>query len=456
MKKSKTMMGLMALTLTTGLFAGCSSNNNANTGNEQATNNAGAGTEATTTPAGEAGQDLKGEITVITQRTDIVDTVFKDYAAKFNEKYPDVKVNFEALTTYEDQIKIRMSTEDYGDVLLLPTSVAIKDMPDFFEPLGQLAEMEQQYTGLEERAVDGVAYGIPITINYTGVIYNKKVFQDAGITEVPKTIDQFMTALQSIKDKTEAVPIYTNYAAGWPLTQWESVLPTVAGSRDYVNITQLAAPDNFTPGQPHYDLYKVMYDAAQKGLIEEDPTTTDWESSKADLANGKIGTMVLGSWAIGQIKGVATNPDDIGFMPFPTNADTILVPLADDYNIGVSVHSKHKEAARAWVDFFINDSTYPTTEGGGMSPVKGAELPEILKQFEGTDVTFDTITPAQAGKEGWVDRIDKDAEVGLWQPDFKKFIIEAAIGNRKDSFDDIMKDLNDKWAASYAKVTAAK
>ncbi|MRN55957.1 ABC transporter substrate-binding protein [Paenibacillus monticola] len=453
MKKSKTAMGLMTLTLMASLFAGCSSNNNANNEPAATTGNAGTSTEATTAPA-DAAKDIKGDITVITQRTDIVDTVFKDYATKFNEKYPDVKVNFEALATYEDQIKIRMSTNDYGDVLLLPTSVAIKDLPDFFEPLGKMSDLEQQYTGLEERTVDGISYGIPITVNFSGVIYNKQVFKDAGITEVPRTIDQYMTALQSIKDKTEAVPLYTNYAAGWTLTQWEADLATVAGDRDYVNIGQVASDDNFVKGQPHYDLYKVLFDAAQKGLIEEDPTTTDWESSKADLANGKIGTMMLGSWAIGQIKALATNPDDIGFMPFPTNASKVLVPLSDDYNLGVSIHSKNKEAARAWVDWFVNESGYPTTEGGGMSPVKGAELPEILKQFDGTEVTFDTLAPAKAGEEGWVDAIDKDAEVGLWQPDFKKVIIEAAIGNRKESYDDIMKDLNDKWKASSVKIKA--
>lgn len=449
MKRSKWMAGLMAMTLTMGLFAGCSSGSNGG--------NAGNSGGASNGEAGEGGaKAIKGEITVITQRTDIVDTVFQDYAAKFNEKYPDVKVNFEALANYEDQIKIRMSTRDYGDVLLIPTSVPMKDLPDYFESMGSVAELSSKYTGLEERAVNGQSYGIPITINFNGVIYNKKVFEQAGYATPPKTIDEFMAALQAIKDKTDAVPLYTNYAAGWPLTQWEADLPTVAGDVSYVNNKQPATDDNFVPGQPHYELYKILYDAAQKGLIEEDPTTTDWESSKVDLGSGKIGAMVLGSWAIGQIKGVAANPDDVGFMPFPTNADKVVVPLADDYLIGVSIHSQNKEASRAWVDWFINESGYPTTEGGGMSPVKGAELPEILKAYEGTDITFEALAPAEAGQEGLVDAIDKDAEIGLWQPDFKKRIIEAAIGNRDESYDDIMKDLNDAWVQSRAKIASGK
>lgn len=449
----KWVTGFMGLTLMAGLFSGCSSNNNEGNTTSEASSApaASASASGTTSPS-----DIKGDITVITQRTDIVDTVFKEYAAKFNEKYPNVKVNFEALANYEDQIKIRMNTSDYGDVLLLPTSVPIAQLPDFFEPLGDEAELSKQYTGLEERSVNGKAYGIPITINFSGIIYNKKIFSDAGITTVPKTIDDFTKALQTIKDKTQAIPLYTNYAAGWTLTQWEADLTTVAGDPDYVNITQVASDNNFVKGQPHYDLYKILYDAAKNGLIEPDPTTTDWESSKSDLANGKIATMPLGSWAIGQIKGVASNPDDVGFMPFPTNASKVIVPLADDYNIGISLHSKNKEAARAWVDWFINESGYPTTEGGGMSPVKGAELPEILKQYEGTDVTFQTITPAKAGEEGLVDAIDKQAEIGLWQPDFKKRIIEAAIGNRKESFDDIMKDLNDKWTKARAEKVSSK
>lgn len=439
-------MGFMALILVFTMIAGCSKNNNE--GQNAAKNEN--GTKETTTP--EAEKKVSGDITVITQRTDIVDTVFKDYAAEFNKEYPDVKVNFQALSDYEGQIKIRMNSDDYGDVLLLPTSIPLADTPQFFEPLGDLEQMKTQYIGLEERSVDGKTYGIPMTVNFSGILYNKKVFDDAGVTTTPRTPDEFQAALQKIKDKGDAVPLYTNYADSWPLTQWEAVLTTSAGNVDYVNVTQPSTDDNFVQGQPHYDLYKVMYDAAKNGLIEKDPTTTNWEASKSDLANGKIGAMVLGSWAIGQVKAIATNPDDIAFMPFPTNAKEVIMPLADDYTLGVSVHSKNKEAAKAWVEWFINKSSYPTTEGGGMSPVVGAELPATLKQFEGTDVKFSLQTPAQAGQEGLVDKIDKDSEIGLWQADFKKRIIEAAIGNRSESYDDIMKDLNDAWVKSRAKV----
>src|SRR5690625_4850948 len=130
-------------------------------------------------------EDIEGDITVITQRTDIVDTVFQDYAKEFQEICPNVTVEFEALTDYGGEIMPRMNTEEYGDVLLIPVQIPIENIPDYFEPLGTLADMEEEYRGVEERAVDSTVYGIPIAVTYTGVIYNKAVFEEAGIDELP-------------------------------------------------------------------------------------------------------------------------------------------------------------------------------------------------------------------------------------------------------------------------------
>jgi raffinose/stachyose/melibiose transport system substrate-binding protein len=434
-KRKLTLVITTVLLVVSMMLAGCASKND---------NNA-----ATTS---KNPKDIKGNITVLTNRTDIVNTVFKDYAKKFNEKYPNIKVSFQALADYEGDVKVRMNSKDYGDVLLIPTAIPISDIPSFFEPLGSLTDMQKKYSGVEERAVNGKVYGIPMVINYSGVLYNKKVFKDAGVTTLPKTPDDFIAALQKVKANTKAIPLYTNYAAGWPLTQWEADLPTVAGDPDYVNITQPNSDDNFVKGQPHYTLYKVLYDAAKNGLIEKDPTTTDWESSKAMLAKGQIATMALGSWAIGQVKGVASNPDDIGYMPFPTNAKTQFFPTQADYNVGISKNSQNKAAARAWLDWFINDSNYAVEQGYGISALKSAPLSEDLKNFQSEGVKFLPITPAKSGQEGLVDKIDKQAEIGLWQPDFKKEIIEAGIGNKSESYDQIMKNLNDKWVKARAEV----
>lgn len=407
------------------------------------------------TNTGEADLDpssIEGDLTVIINRTDIVDTVFQDYAAEFQETYPNVNVEFEALTDYGGEIMPRMNTEEYGDVLLIPTEIPIENIPDYFEPLGDLAEMGQEYRGVEERAVDGKVYGIPIAITYTGIIYNKAVFAEAGIDELPTTSEDFIDALQKVKDNTDAIPMYTNYAAGWPLTQWEGAVTTVAGDVNYANQTMLTEEGPFDKDKPHYDLYKVMYDVAEKGLIEKDPLTTDWEASKIMMNNGEIATMVLGSWAIEQIEEAGENAEDIGYMPFPTNAEKVIFPLGADFNIAVNKNSKNKDAALAWLYYFTNESGYAVEQSGGINAAFDIPLPEDLAEFEEQGIEFLLLEPAKEGEEGLLDEIDKESEVGLWLEDKKKILIEAAIGNRDMSFDEVMDSWNEAWNAASDKI----
>ena len=56
-----------------------------------------------------------------------------------------------------------------------------------------------------------------LPVNAQGIVYNKKVFEEAGVTELPKTPTEFIEALQKIKDNTDAIPLYTNFAAGWTM-----------------------------------------------------------------------------------------------------------------------------------------------------------------------------------------------------------------------------------------------
>lgn len=53
-----------------------------------------------------------------------------------------------------------MNTTDYGDVLMIPDTVKVKDLGNFFEPLGSLAEMSEKYYWADKKMYDGQVYGI--------------------------------------------------------------------------------------------------------------------------------------------------------------------------------------------------------------------------------------------------------------------------------------------------------
>jgi ABC-type glycerol-3-phosphate transport system substrate-binding protein len=209
----------------------------------------------------------------------------------------------------------------------------------------------------------------------------------------------------------------------------------------------------FAPGTPHYEIYKLMYDVAKEKLIEEDPLTTDWESSKQMMADGEIATMVLGVWAVPQVQALADNPDDIGIMAFPSTAKDgkQYVRVAPDLPLMINKNSKNKEAALAYFWWFINESGFAVNEVC-IPPTLDGEMPAALDAITEAGAVLFTEDPSPAGKEGLLDKIDQTGEVGLWTQDFKYRIIEAAIGNRPDSFDEIMNDLNTKWQKGQKEV----
>ena len=137
-------------------------------------------------------------LTVLTHRTDM-DETFKTYAEEFEKTHEGVTVKFENLNDYQNTISTRMGTNDYGDVLMIPANITKNQYPDFFEPLGTYDELSQKYDYLSDVNVDGTIYGLATGANANGFVYNKEVFDKAGVTELPKTPEEYVNALKQIK-----------------------------------------------------------------------------------------------------------------------------------------------------------------------------------------------------------------------------------------------------------------
>ena len=233
------------------------------------------------------------------------------------EIYPNISVEYEAVTDYEEAVTLRLTAGDWGDIMFIPTSVPKNELSTYFLPLGDYNTLDAIYNFVDEKTFEGNVYGIANGGTAGGIAYNKRVWADAGITEMPKTPDEFLEDLQKIKDNTDAVPLYTNFAAGWTMGgQWDAFLGAITtGDTTWLNQKFAHTAEPFKDNGDEtgaYALYKILYDAVANGLTEEDYTTTDWEGCKGMINRGEIGTMVLGSWAIAQMKEADANGSDIG------------------------------------------------------------------------------------------------------------------------------------------------
>ncbi|PZQ89129.1 MAG: ABC transporter substrate-binding protein [Leifsonia xyli] len=394
---------------------------------------------------------VTGQVTFVTWRTDLIqDGTFDKYAKEFTAKYPDASVKFEGITDYEGELKTRLSTNNYGDVLGLPNSVQPDQFADFFEPLGKTADLTATYRFLTPKSYEGVQYGLALGGNANGLVYNTKVFEEAGVTEVPKTADEFLAALKAIKTKTSAIPLYTNYKDGWPLSQWSGNIGAISGDADAMNkMAENKAP--WTTGTDIDAIDSLLFDAVKGGYTEADPLTTNWEQSKVDFATGKIGVMALGSWAISQLQGAATDngvdPSTVGYMTFPstTSDGKQYAVVGGDYNLAINKNSKVKAAAKAWIDFMLKDSGF-TADQGMVSALLADPLPDNLAGLTDNGVELLELNAAPSGKESLFSNIADKSQIDIWGNIYRQKLVDIARGAADGDLKSYFADLNTRWA----------
>ena len=406
---------------------------------------------------GEDCTDLTASLTVYNNRTDMSQDDYKgkkwsEYIADFNEMYPNITVDMQTETDYAESSLLYLQSSDWGDVMLIP-AVDKGDLSTYFEPIGDYETMNSLVRFASDKTYDGVCYGVPTTGDAQGIVYNKKVFEEAGVTELPTTPEEFLAALQAIKDKfgDEVTPLYTNYAAGWTMGSWDAYINgTATGDATYMNQKFLHTSNPFTDpgdGTHAYNVYKILYDAVAQGLTEDDYTTTDWEGCKGMINSGKIGCMVLGSWAYPQMRDAGENGDDIGYMPFPITVDGKRYATAGpNYSWGINVNADdtNKQASIIFVKWMTEKSGFAYNEGGMPIALDDDNWPEVYKSFEGIEFVADE--PAVAGEEDLLTNLNSDSELNFNNAGDAKVqaIIEHAA-NGDMSFDEIMEDWNQRW-----------
>lgn len=411
---------------------------------------------------GEDYQDITATVKILTNRTDIVDTTYAQYAATFKELYPNITVEYEAVTDYEESLKLRLTTGDWGDICFMSSSVAKSDMGNYFIPLGTVEALDPIYNFIADKAYDGTVYGIANGGNADGVAYNIKVAEAAGysatdssLKPMPATPDEFLQFLQDIKDKTDAIPLYTNFADAWCVGAWDAYVGIAStGDQDYRNykIAHMANPfADPGDGTGAYNVYKCLYEAVARGLVEEDHMSTDWEGSKGMINRGEIGVMVLGSWAVAQFQQAGDNPQDIGYMPFPitvTNAEGKRVTSAGgnySYAINSKTSTDQQIASMLYVKWLLDAS--PIFEDEGCIPArKDADLPAFLASFDGIELLANN--PAPAGHEDDFDTVNLESEVGISNDNYPdaNIVEHAMLGDKQ--FSEIMDEWNEKWTSA--------
>ncbi len=108
----------------------------------------------------------------------------------------------------------------------------------------------------------------------------------------------------------------------------------------------------------------------------------------------------------------------------------------------MNVNSDNKQAARAWIDWFTDNSGYAEANLA-LSPLKDAPLPDVLAPYREAGVKLLDLDDSKGAE---VKSIDNSSEVGIFKPDYRQDLVDLARGARKGSLDDYLAGLGERWA----------
>jgi multiple sugar transport system substrate-binding protein len=160
--------------------------------------------------------------------------------------------------------------------------------------------------------IDGKKWGVPYTYYQWGIYTNKDAYKAAGVTEMPKTWDEFIANCEKFK------------AAGIDcLTTGSKALWPVAGIFDYLDLRTNGYEFHMdlTAGKVEWTDPRVKATFAEFAKVL--PYTTanhaaiDWQDAAALMVQGKAANYVMGNFAVATFKQGGMTNDTLGFMLFP-------------------------------------------------------------------------------------------------------------------------------------------
>ncbi|WP_163853292.1 ABC transporter substrate-binding protein [Paenibacillus elgii] len=135
--------------------------------------------------------------------------LLKQTIQEFESKHPNVKVKYEVIADqYMDVIKTRLIGGEGPDVFYLDAFEApaliekgvIEPLDSYVKPEFDVADFEEPL--LNAFKVGGKTYGFPKDSSTLAMFYNKKHFEEAGITKPPTTWEELQDAAKKLT-KTE-------------------------------------------------------------------------------------------------------------------------------------------------------------------------------------------------------------------------------------------------------------
>ncbi|MHC9045544.1 extracellular solute-binding protein [Microbacterium saperdae] len=253
---------------------------------------------------------------------------WEDTVADFEKANPGVTIDIQSIQNedLDGKLQTALNSGDAPDIFLqrgggkMAAMVKAGQLKDLTDVISGPAAEEIPDAAYSANSLDGKRYAMPVAVLPGGLFYSQDLFDAAGITENPTTLDELETATEKLKAAGTA-PIALGAKDAWPAAHWyywlalrECSDDTLAKAADEMNFDDdcwVRAGEDlqaFAETKPFNDGFLTT--TAQQGA----------GSSAGLIANHQAGMELMGAWNPGVIGSLTPDQKplaDLAWFPFP-------------------------------------------------------------------------------------------------------------------------------------------
>jgi multiple sugar transport system substrate-binding protein len=274
---------------------------------------------------------------------------------KFQAEHPNIKVKFVNIPA--EGASQKLTTQIAGGT---PPDAAYLDAGTTadFASRGALVNLDNYVKRTPEQKPDdyvaafkgsaeyeGSLYALPFDGESTGLFYRTDMFEAAGITEPPKTWDEFLQTAEKLTDPAKKKYGFALFAPSpesayyWYPWLWQ------AGGK-LLSDDEKSVEFNSDAGKKAADFYVGLTKYSPKDYLNSNSY-----DGRVAFANGSVGMYVAGAWLAGVLKDEFPKIEGKwATAPLPEGEAGCKTTIAGD-NLVMFSHGDKQDAAWIWLDF---------------------------------------------------------------------------------------------------------
>jgi multiple sugar transport system substrate-binding protein len=245
---------------------------------------------------------------------------------------------------------------------------------------------------LSTNSFKGHYYGLPLDTNTRVLLWNKTMYQQAGLSGPPKTVDEFTTNVAKLSNGKDKFGYAEGGTGGWNFLPW---LWTFGGNVTDPAISKATGYLNGSDSVAALQWFVNLYKNHQQGpsVLGGDPHT-DVGYAKDVYAN-----VIDGPWMVPIFKAQYPNKE-VSLTPMPAGKGGSSSVVGGE-DIVLFQESQHKKEAQDFIRFMLSRQTQVTMGNIGQMPVLSelagsSDLPAYFSVFQEQLKTAKARTPSPA------------------------------------------------------------